>query len=508
MMKRKYTAIIFAILILSEDSSAFTSNTKVRTFTTHQRENIAILRGGKIHQRKRLTGYKATLSSEDNKEHRGMSIALMSVYFTVMAAKCALPAVLAMLYQRETGLKFPASSMPPEKLMARLLAASTLAIAAGKVLLGPVIDSVGGIRSLQVALVGLASLLLLISQCQSFAVFSAAWILIDFIFSSCWASCMNAIVQVFPSEKWTAQIGNLAAAARAGNAMAFTMFAGLLRLYQSQKQPWRVIFAFAGGLQIFSVGLLTRNVRKETNKLVETDKPTVQESLQTLAVEAKTFNFWLHLISRSGLMVFASFLLFVPTLQSQVYQASAHFSAQTGSIYAIGCLLGIFVGSPIYSRVLTSAVSKARFLAGLLGVASMSSAAQLGHAAGFLTLNAKWSAVSLFLWGLTFAIPFYRKYTSTFASKINSHQLLVNVVPASLYALERGGTKSSATIADVFDIVGFGLLAFFNGYVAGIPHASRQAWVKTFSITTLCALTSLVTQAWAVRRDSGESSNA
>jgi hypothetical protein len=74
-------------------------------------------------------------------------------------------------------------------------------------------------------------------------------------------------------------------------------------------------------------------------------------------------------------------------------------------------------------------------------------------------------------------------------------------VPPSLYALARGGAKSSATIADVFDIGGFGLLAAFNGYVAGIEHAVKVAWVPTFQITTLCSLLSLLSLSVAVLRE-------
>ena len=117
----------------------------------------------------------ANIVSEDEdfsrRHRRGMTVALMSVYFTVMAAKCALPAVLSMLLKPPTGLTFPGSSTP-ESLMARLLTLATLAVAAGKLVLGPVIDRAGGIRSLQVALSGLTVLLLVISQCQSFAIFS------------------------------------------------------------------------------------------------------------------------------------------------------------------------------------------------------------------------------------------------------------------------------------------------------------------------------------------------
>lgn len=70
---------------------------------------------------------------------------------------------------------------------------------------------------------------------------------------------------------------------------------------------------------------------------------------------------------------------------------------------------------------------------------------------------------------------------------------LPTTVPASLYALDRGGIRSSATLADIFDIGGFSLLAVFNGYVAGISHEVLRAWIPTFASTTLCASVSFVT---------------
>jgi hypothetical protein len=95
-----------------------------------------------------------------------------------------------------------------------------------------------------------------------------------------------------------------------------------------------------------------------------------------------------------------------------------------------------------------------------------------------LTLTPAAATFAIFLWGFAFSIPFY--------------------IPPSLYALSRGGKQSSATIADVFDIGGFTLLAIFNGYVASIDHTNAAAWIPTFLMTTACALTSLVSLPFAI----------
>ncbi len=51
-----------------------------------------------------------------------------------------------------------------------------------------------------------------------------------------------------------------------------------------------------------------------------------------------------------------------------------------------------------------------------------------------------------------------------------------------MFALQRGGNEGSATVADAFDVCGFGLLALFNGYAARVLDAkSKRAWLPVFS---------------------------
>ena len=161
---------------------------------------------------------------------------------------------------------------------------------------------------------------------------------------------------------------------------------------------------------------------------------------------------------------------------SQVYGASNAFAAQVGSIYALGCLLSVTLGSSKFSKLKRGKQALAGFL--LLAAATFSSVAQLAHVSGVWNISAKAGAALMFLWGFAFSIPFY--------------------IPPSLYALRKGGKESSATIADVFDIGGFGLLALFNGYVASIDHAVLSSWIPTFQITSACSLVSLISLVLAV----------
>lgn len=150
-------------------------------------------------------------------------------------------------------------------------------------------------------------------------------------------------------------------------------------------------------------------------------------------------------------------------------------------------MVAVTIGSPIDATICRPRINKYNKLYKQIAITCMlllgatgTSLVQLGHMMGMWNLSYMSCAISMFLWGCSFAIPFY--------------------IPPSLYALQRG--DASATIADAFDIGGFLLLAAFNGYVASIPNKSIAAsWIPTFQITTLCSLMSFVTLSSTVWRE-------
>ena len=457
-----------------------------------------------------------------------MAVALFATYFTVMGAKCALPSVLSLLTNPTHGLSFRGYQSNPQVLMAQVLATSTMAVAVGKLSLGPLIDKHGGILSLQVCLSGLCLLLMVLACAKSFGTFAVSWVFVDFIFSSCWAGCINAVHQSFPEKEWAGRVGMLAAAARTGNASAFLLFATVLQwchrnLLCNGSRAWRAVFLVSAALQTIPLTLLyyfgrmtpspdynlnandDNNNEEEEQGLVVNNKrgrrvaqepplvpnnkgqqPTNNSNnkfvllsptaLATLQKVVKTKEFWLHMVSRSALMLFGSFLLFVPTLMAKVYGVTEAQGARVGSIFALGCLVSVSTAAKPYASLPKK--RRMQLLMGLMGVATLCAGANLAHVSGALFLSPTAATVSLFLWGLAFAVPFY--------------------IPPSLYALERGGKECSATIADAFDFSGFLLLAFFNGYVASVRHDVVAAWKPPFQILTACAATSLVSLGLAV----------
>ncbi|KAL7571434.1 hypothetical protein ACA910_019192 [Epithemia clementina (nom. ined.)] len=503
-----------------------------------------------------------------------IAVALSLAYFTVMGAKCALPSVLPLLvpsnhnnqhqhhdYHNNGGLIF-AAHQDPTTCLQRMFTWSTLAIALGKLLLGPLIDTVGGSTALKALLTLLCALFGFLALNQSFTAFMMAYIAIDFFFSACWPASIHAIHQFFPTHEWGAQIGHLATGARAGNALAFWVFAQVLQFMgqfavvvappaSSQQllaassssslstttwwstlvqQPWRPVFALSGLVQLVPLAMIfvfcrpqnryhdavvdandnnTKNNNNHNKTTVTTttknnndhnhhqeyavdsspassssssSKPSLKRTFSIALQEAQRLPFWLQFTSRTVLMVFASILLFIPTILCQVYQTSSSVGSQAGSIYAIGCLLAVTLGSRRYAALASSSTNTKNWcrnhilvLVALLGCATAASAAQLAHVSPRIpfVMSPTGSCLSFFVWGAAMAIPFY--------------------IPPSLYALKRGGTECSATIADLFDMGGFALLAWFNRYVVGLPNKSDPSvWIPTFQMTTACALTSMV----------------
>jgi hypothetical protein len=293
----------------------------------------------------------------------------------------------------------------------------------------------------------------------------------------------------------------LATAARIGNAMAFSSFAILLKLasrgfvtsstHTALSPPmnaWRYVFGACSAIQLIPIILLfyfgrqkqpdhapsaIADICDKPNNINDSNiiphHPRQSSTLSVIKKQLKSVGFWLHLISRSCLMVFISYLLFVPTYMKYAFGMTSSAAAQVGSIFALGCLLSVTAGSKPYSSYTTT--QRSALLSTLLALGTIVSFLQWAHVSGQILLTPALGVLCMFFWGFTASLPFY--------------------IPPSLYALEQGGAASSATIADLFDVFGFLLLARFNGYVASITHATLSQWKGPFLFTTICSLISL-----------------
>ncbi|KAL3771882.1 hypothetical protein ACHAWO_008668 [Cyclotella atomus] len=174
------------------------------------------------------------VTATDQKESAFISLSLFVTYLTVMGAKCALPSTLSSITSANSGLAHYSTNISRQDVISRLLALSTLSIAVGKLALGPIIDSIGGVKSLQIALTTLLVCLGCIglgpTTCPTLTALTGYWIIVDFAFSSCWAACVKTIRDYMDESRWSKEIGKLAMAARTGNAASFAFFAWLLQM--------------------------------------------------------------------------------------------------------------------------------------------------------------------------------------------------------------------------------------------------------------------------------------
>ena len=353
----------------------------------------------------------------------GMTISLFATHFAVMAAKCSLPSCFALIVAEGSGLKFGGS---PQRAMSTLLFLSTLAIAIGKILLGPVIDRFGGVVSLKALLCTLFALLGTIGTTTNFNVFAVSWILVDLCFSACWPGCLSSVHQSFQSHQWAGKVGMLAMAARTGNACAFLTFGSMLQLLRHRSGAWRYIFWLSAAIQLIPLFLLNyfgSYVGVKSCGIDALKEESRQKALSVLRKEISQIDFWLILLSRSALMIFGNFLLFVPTFMTHGYSLSHALSSNIGSLYAVGCLVAISLYAPIYNRF--SLRKKMTLLGGMGLLSTCCALMQLFHVS-VRPFSPVLGIICMILWGFSFSVPFY--------------------IPPALFALSRGGESSAATI--------------------------------------------------------------
>jgi len=365
----RYSYIILTLLLILpqvkaiQNPSCFATSLKLDTKRKRNRiidaNNIMFQCNNNIQSVKRST-YLISYSTirggdNDSNDHtKTLSASLFLTYLTVMAAKCALPSTLALLTAPNSGLLHHSTMLSRQDVISRLLALSTVSIATGKLLLGPVIDSLGGISSLQIALTILFTCLGSIGTqtlCPTLISFAIYWIIVDFAFSACWAACVKSIRDYLPEESWSREIGRLAMAARLGNTISFTAFASLLQwastisTIQVTNSVWRLVYRASSIIQLVPLIMLTYFGKKKSRisdpQSKSKERSTLRQSLSILGQQSKRLEFWLHLISRSIIMVLVSFLLFIPSYMTQCFDMSSGASARVGSAFAMGCLLAV-----------------------------------------------------------------------------------------------------------------------------------------------------------------------
>ena len=186
-------------------------------------------------------------------------------------------------------------------------------------------------------------------------------------------------------------------------------------------------------LQHFGGNIGDQHKELDDPKIVSKLKGSMQnkETFRVLFREARTLDFWLVLISRSSLMIFGNFLLFVPTFMTHGYSVSHALSSKVASMFAVGCLLSVSICSQVYNDL--SVNKQISLITGLCGTSFLCALSQLLHSMNIVKCTPLVGSLIMMIWGFSFSVPFY--------------------IPPALFALKRGGQESSATIGKFFKVL-------------------------------------------------------
>jgi MFS family permease len=387
-------------------------------------------------------------------------------YFSVLLSK-------SMLAQSLPHLR--ALSSPAQ--VSRTLFFSALAIAAGKATLGPVIDRLSGPLATSILLPLLSLLFLLISSPSSSApLILGSLVLVDFVFSAAWPSLVSSLQHSLPPQSYAPAVGQAALAGRLGCAASFPLGGALLR----RTGDWRSLYTLAAAATLAPfVLLVSSSVRagaRPPSAVVPPPpaaRPSLRHSFSALSAAARTGQFWLYFIPRSLLMVYSSFLLFLPLYLSTAHPSiSPRAASLVCSLYSLGSIASLRLLSGSFSSLPPRA--RARRAAALLAVATIVPLVLASPLAG--SLSAPIVGGLFFLYGFSFSLPFY--------------------VPPTLYVMN---SPSPASLDNAFDLAGFLFLSGANAFAATV--GGRGEWRAIFLALGAIGAVSCVSMTAALARE-------
>lgn len=344
-----------------------------------------------------------------------------------------------------------------------MLPITSMTCLVGKLALGTVTDRLGGsaILILVFALFALASAGLCTTT--SVQVFGLMWVLNSLAYTATWGAATQVIHAAFPKEEWPTQLSSIASAGRLGAAAGAIIYGFLL----AQGLSWRRVFAVPMGVQLLLVPMCLwqhATVRRmgaasEQAAAGGEGKGGGKAAAEPAPADGApggwsvllTLDFWLMLCAKVCAFVSTQwFMNFVGLYLRASFGFSPAASTNAISVANAGQMVGLLLGGKYYKALQPRAQMLA--IAALLGVTTAVPALLLARAA----LPAVDAAVLplLFVWGLSFAVPFY--------------------LPAGTYALECGGKKHSTLFTNLFDAGGFTACSAWNRYAAA--QSGRDNW--------------------------------
>lgn len=131
---------------------------------------------------------------------------------------------------------------------------------AGKFLLGPITDRIGGENTMILSMFSLSVILGLCSLCRSIHAFSILWITLSFIYAASWGAVGKIVRENFPMSNWAQQLGFVAAGSRIGHIFSSLLNGKILQAAASKGTgSWRFVFRVAVLLQVIILGLFVKS---------------------------------------------------------------------------------------------------------------------------------------------------------------------------------------------------------------------------------------------------------
>lgn len=307
---------------------------------------------------------------------------------------------------------------------------ATLATMAGKFVLGPPTDRLGGNLVMKLAMFSSSLLLLLCSLSKSALSFGALWILLSFLYATPWGACSKLIRDIFPADEWSSKLGLVAAFSRLGSLGSSFIFGALL----SRSKDWKATFRISALIQAAFFGIYLASDRFiQLDQMSRHSNRTSVDPVDTETIPAilrrvgRNPVFWSMFLGKIVLMVVGQFISFIPLYLTTGVRLEPDLAAKCAACFSTGSLISNLIGAKYYqrlhSRMKILAVSFANFIAtlcsGLLAV----------HASGAFKLSLVEVLSLLATWGATWATAFY--------------------VPPGIVALELGGVQHAALITNV-----------------------------------------------------------
>ena len=416
---------------------------------------------------------------------------------SVMTLPCTLSLVDRSLFAVTAAGGVPVVSM------SKLLFLATMGTVAGKFLLGPPTDVLGGHTVMKLCLFVNAALLFLISTVTTPAAFIAPWIVVSFLYGATWGAVGAVVRKEFDQNEWSAQLGLAAAWSRIGSLGSSLAFGAIMsRASGVPLNSWRRVFAVAAALQAgilaIYIALSGQIITRHGPSITSTGKVNsaaddqnaapapAPSALKLLSSACQSSVFWGMLLGKATLLGVGQFIGFISLYLETGLGMSAAAASSFSGLFALGSLLSNLLASRIYRSLPRKTRIRSVTVANLVGVAAP--LLLWAHANHPLLLPVALRVPSvltlLTVWGAAWALAFY--------------------IPPGVIALDIGGTHHAALVTNIADGAGFTVAACFSLLAMPLGRRGGAAWGKVHLVLASFSAMALLSLRHAMGRERQE----